>query len=105
MNSLDGKTFIYIDKSRKKITVTVRVGCYDNGRPAIQLMTKGPAPLAVITVNFPEEEMTSNEAAMKIGQENKILAKAWYDTGWFEDTGRRVRSGFCAYPIWKVKET
>jgi len=98
MKRLHGKTFQWRDE-----TIKVSVDRYRNNRAAIQLYAPD-GPLAVMTVNLPEVQLADNEAIMKLGQENVRVAEAFLANGWLEETGRTATSGFCTYPILRVKE-
>ena len=48
--------------------------------------------------------LAPDEFNVKSWSENEPLVAPLLATGLFEDTGRRVRSGFVESPIWRVKD-
>ena len=72
---------------------------YDNGRLAIQVICESGEPFGMLTVNFPDTFVGPREICIKNWSENEELAKLAFDTGLFEDTGRRA--GVLA-PIWRL---
>ena len=79
-----------------------RVGRYSNGHLGIQLFQDG-FPYASLSSNLVDTELKPREFHF---DENKLsdLYGALMDCGHFEDTGREDKSGFCTYPVLKLKE-
>lgn len=88
-----------------KITVRGIVGnvkyvYYAQGNIAIQYMGDA-GPLGTLTVNLPDDELDDGEFAVKTWSENEQLAKAAFATGLFEDTGKRIPTGFVEAQVWR----
>ena len=79
-----------------------RVGRYSNGHLGIQLLQDG-FPYASLSSNLVDTELESREFHF---DENKLsdLYGDLMDCGHFEDTGRADKSGYCTYPVLKLKE-
>lgn len=75
---------------------------YNNGRLAIKLMCE-TGPMAVLTVNLPEEELEEGEMFIKAYAENEPVADACRDSGIFCDTGKRVKiSKWVEAEVWRL---
>lgn len=80
----------------------VRMGCYGNGRLAIQLVNaETEEPIGKLTVNLPGEELGGGEFFVKTWSENEGIAAAALASGVFEDTGRRVPTGHVEAQVWR----
>ena len=79
-----------------------RVGRYANGHLGIQLLQDG-FPYASLSSNLVDIELEPREFHF---DENKLsdLYGDLMDCGHFEDTGREDISGYCTYPVLKLKE-
>ena len=79
-----------------------RVGRYANGHLGIQLLQDG-FPYASLSSNLVDTELESREFHF---DENKLsdLYGDLMDCGHFEDTGREDESGYCTYPVLKLKD-
>lgn len=79
-----------------------RVGRYANGHLGIQLLQDG-FPYASLSSNLVDTELESREFHF---DENKLsdLYGDLMDCGHFEDTGREDNSGYCTYPVLKLKD-
>ena len=75
---------------------------YYEGRIAIQAVCDDGTPLAVLTVNIPDEKIKRNEIIVKAWSENERIAQDMLKTGWFKDTGRRIPTGFVEAQVWEV---
>lgn len=77
----------------------------NTGRLAIVVMGGGdfPEPFGNLTVNIPEAELEPGEICVRDWAENEMLAAVALETGLFEDTGKRVPTGYVTAPIWRVK--
>lgn len=75
---------------------------------AIQLFQVGdPELLAVLSVNLPEFKHlleSPSETFIKVYSENAELAAEAFAAGLFEDTGKKVSSGYVTIPIWRLKD-
>lgn len=75
-----------------------------SNRMALQLVdVVGQEDYATFTVNMPEEPLAEGEFLVKTWSENAPLRQPMLDTGLFEDTGRRVSTGFCRAEVWKLR--
>jgi hypothetical protein len=78
-------------------------GCYANRRIALELMEGGDSFL-MLTVNIPEARLRRGEFVVKDWSENYPYMRDILRCGLFEDTGRRVATGFVRAPIWRFRE-
>lgn len=81
----------------------IRCEHYNNGRPAL-VLTDHEGIFAVVSVNIPEIALGPEEFLMKFYSENAAFEEPLRATGLFEDTGKRVSSGYVAIPIWQLSE-
>lgn len=105
MKDINGKRFI-IDAWNEKTEVEIVLGKYSDGKAtAIQLITVSdyPEPFATLTCHIPGVELADDEVMIKTWSENKLVAKAALESGLFEDTGKRISTGFVLAEIWRVK--
>jgi len=77
---------------------------YSNGRPALQLLTDDAEmePFGMLTCNLPGVPLEDNEVIIKNWSENEDIVKAALASGYFEDTGMRIHTGFVQAQIWRV---
>jgi hypothetical protein len=107
--ALVGKTMT-VNLGGKKYDVHFRTSFYTLSKsPAIELVLADGEPFGTLTVNIPEalevhkEKLGDMEIVVKTWSENEALAEAALKTGLFEDTGRRISTGFVLAQIWRVK--
>lgn len=79
-----------------------RVGRYANGHLGIQLLQDG-FPYASLSSNLVDTELESREFHFDINKLSDLYGDLM-DCGHFEDTGREDESGYCTYPVLKLKE-
>lgn len=73
---------------------------YGNGRPALQLMdAEDGSPVAVATINIPEENLKENEVIIKDYSENAGMYNALLDAGIISEQKRAVASGYIIAPV------
>jgi hypothetical protein len=58
----------------------------------------------VLTVNFHDAFLEEGEIAIRDWEENVEMARAVFATGFFENTGKTIKSGFVRAPVWKFKD-
>jgi hypothetical protein len=115
MKDINGKRFI-IDAWNEKTEVKIVLGKYshpsavrqylmDGNATSIQLVTVSdhPEPFATLTCYIPGVELADDEVMIKTWSENKLVAKTALASGLFEDTGKRIPTGFVLAEIWRVK--
>ena len=81
---------------------TAKFGRYSNGHLGIQLLQSG-FPLAKISTNILDTELESREFHFddnNYGSMKEDILKC----GHFEDTGKTDKSGWCEYPVYRVKD-
>lgn len=81
-------------------------GFYDNGRQAIVVEGRhqyNGERIGTLTVNIPEATLGTGEVLVKTWSENERLAKDVLAAGLFEDTGRRVPTGWVEAEVWRWK--
>lgn len=75
---------------------------YSNGRMAVEVRSFD-GPFAMLSVNLPEAPtLEPYHFYAKTWSENAILRQPALDSGLFEDTGRRVRTGFVEAEVWRI---
>jgi hypothetical protein len=79
-----------------------RVGRYANGHLGIQLLQDG-FPYASLSSNLVDTELESREFHFDINKLSDLYGDLM-DCGHFEDTGREDESGYCTYPVLKLKD-
>lgn len=77
-------------------------GNYQNGQTAIVLWTEDGEPLATLSVCMVDETCEEDEFFVKTWAENERIANELRSHPLFEDTGRRVRTGFVTAEVWKM---
>lgn len=77
-------------------------GVYDTGRTAIRIISGG-LPFAVLTVNLPDDPLEDGEIFVKTWSENAAIREPILALGIFEDTGKRVPTGFTEAEVWRFK--
>lgn len=84
-------------------------GRYSNDRLALVILGPGNCEESKVTVNLPDEELDDGEFFVKWAGDDGAMTRAdthaLWKIGIFEDTGRRVDSGYVeAYAaVWKFK--
>ena len=83
--------------------VTAKLTTYvEGGVPAMELWDEQGAYVGLLSTYLPGVELGSNEFTIKNWTENSRIAEDALASGHFEDTGRRIPTGFVQAPIWKV---
>jgi hypothetical protein len=78
----------------------IRIGVYSNGRPALTIVDEFGFPFTVLTINLPDEDLAPGDIFVKIWGENAAFIGELLSTGFFFDTGKRVKTGFVEAAIW-----
>ena len=87
----------------------VLVGRYPaGGAIAIQIVSDDDLmePIATFSTNLVPygAQVSSNEFCVKTWSENEVFVSPMLSTGLFEDTGKRVPSGYVVAPVWRIKD-
>lgn len=83
-------------------------GTYEmGGATAITLYTYileegGMTPWIDLTTNIPGTVLKPDECLVKVWSENEPFIKGLLKSGFFEDTKKRIPSGFVEAHIWKI---
>jgi hypothetical protein len=90
-------------------SATILVGRYPaGGAIAVQLIADGgpKEPLATFSTNLVPygAQISNDEFCVKTWSENEVLVAPMLSTDLFEDTGKRVPSGYVVSPVWRVKD-
>ena len=96
----------YVDGDGDNATHTIEfvLGCYPNGRLAIELFDKTSGEsLATLTTNMVNDSLKDGEVFVKTWSENEEIAKAALESGFFKDTGRRVSAGYVEAQVWMIR--
>jgi hypothetical protein len=81
-------------------------GTYEaTGNAAYFIQDVGGSPIATVSVNMPDHGwlLEDDEFFAKTWSENEQVAEQLLAQGVFEDTGKRVPSGFVQVHVWKEK--
>lgn len=73
-----------------------------NHRLAIQVVSEDGEPFGVLTTNLPNVQLAADEIIVKTIDENEPMREPALASGLFEDTGRRVQSGFSQFEVWRL---
>ena len=90
-------------------SATILVGRYPaGGAIAIQLVAddEPTEPMATFSTNLVAygAQVACDEFCVKTWSENEVLVSPMLSTGLFEDTGKRVPSGYVVSPVWRIKD-
>lgn len=84
---------------------------YSNGRTALELIAANDTddvckgePIAMATVNIPEETLSPEEVIIKDYSENEGMLDVLLKAGIVELSGRSIRTGFVTCPICILKQ-
>jgi len=84
----------------------VLYGRYGNDAVAVELVAADGSGerIAVLSVNLPEHaaDLGPGEFFAKTWSENERVARCVLKAGLFEDTGRRVPTGFVEAQVWRI---
>jgi hypothetical protein len=87
---------------------TIHIGRYPSGGAIAVEVFLGPAPddLWTFSTNLVPSgaRIADDEFTVKSWSENEELVEPMLATGLFEDTGRRVPSGYVEAPVWRLKD-
>lgn len=95
-----------------EVTLAFEAGRYAYvGSPLhLQLWTPDGLPVSIwepyvtLTANIRPNDCKSDEIIVKTYEENAHLRTSLLALGYFEDTGRRIQSGFASLEIWRLTE-
>ncbi|MFN4267060.1 MAG: hypothetical protein ACK4F8_15080 [Aquabacterium sp.] len=91
--------------------IHAEVGRYPKGGAIyVQFYTHAegyPEPFLTLSTNILPVGggLGSDELCVKTWSENEPFIEDIFNSGWFEDTGRKVASGFVRAPIWRLKDS
>lgn len=90
-------------------SATILVGRYPaGGAIAIQLVAddEPTEPMATFSTNLVAygAQVSCDEFCVKTWSENEVLVAPMFSTGLFEDTGKRVPSGYVVSPVWRIRD-
>ena len=90
-------------------SATILVGRYPaGGAIAIQLVAddEQAEPMATFSTNLVPcgAEVSRDELCVKTWSENEVFVAPMLSTGLFEDTGKRVPSGYVVSPVWRIRD-
>lgn len=83
--------------------ITVVKASYSNGRIAITLVCSDGEPWGTFSVNLPDSPIEADEVIVKAWGENEALRAPMLATGLFEDTGKRIETGFVEAEVWRMR--
>jgi hypothetical protein len=76
---------------------------YENGATAVVIKCVDGSPLCILSVNLGDVKLKDGEFLAKTWSENEDIAKSALDSGLFEDTGRRIPTGWVEAQVWRFK--
>ena len=81
-------------------------GLYRDGTKAIKITGHDGEPLATVTccLDSGADILLPNEYLIKTYSENREVSAALLKAKFFEDTGKRIPSGFVEIEVWKITE-
>ena len=90
-------------------SAAILVGRYPaGGAIAIQLVAddEQAEPMATFSTNLVPygTQVSCDEFCVKTWSENEVFVAPMLSTGLFEDTGKRVPSGYVVSPVWRIKD-
>lgn len=91
---------IVVDGNKFDIVQTM----FPNGRVAL-LIQRGLEPYSRLAVNVPQAEIGPHEFFARTYEENYELRGPLLASGLFEDTGKRIKSGFVSLELWRLRQT
>lgn len=94
-----------MDFNFKRKKFSLQKAQYGNKRIALVIVMKETGKrYGILTTNVPELTLEDGEFAVKTWAENKEIAEVIFDTGIFEDTGKRAKNEFVSVEFWKFKD-
>jgi hypothetical protein len=81
---------------------TAKIGRYSNGHLGIQLFQDG-MPLVKISANLEDADIESREFHFNSNDADSMKEEV-LKSGHFEDTGKSHQSGWCEYPVFRLKD-
>jgi len=78
--------------------------CYDPKFPAIVINSLHGEPIATLTVYIEGVVLQDGELLVKTWSENERIAQQALESGLFEDTGKRVPTGFVEAQVWRFAD-
>jgi hypothetical protein len=90
-------------------SAAILVGRYPaGGAIAIQLVgdDEPMEPMTTFSTNLAPcgARLSCDEFCVKTWSENEVFVAPMLSTGLFEDTGKRVPSGYVVSPVWRIKD-
>lgn len=74
----------------------------EGGATAITLLTENGSPFLKLTVNVPDIPLEDGEILVKTWSENEPYIPLILETGYFKDTGKRVKLQFVEASVWTI---
>ena len=81
-----------------------RTSRYSQGNGLAIQIESDYEPYTMLSVNIPGVPLEDGEVIIKTWSENELIAEFLRGSEWFEDTGKRVQTGFVHAEIWKIRE-
>ena len=98
------KSFKYYEEEKEVELFIEEQTYYSNKRLAIQLISETEGPWATLSINVEHIPLEVDEFIVPVRNLGKDLIKAALESGYFEDTNKRVDYGFVKDdPVWKYK--
>ena len=77
---------------------------YEGEGIALKITDATGQPYTVLTINLPEARLQEDEFLVKTWSENALIIECIRKLDIFEETAKRVRTGFCVAEIWRLKQ-
>jgi len=89
----------------KGVKLEIRQDRYDDGHTALILVDPiNMTELATLTIDVPGYDFPTDEFAIKAWSENEEIAEICFQTGMFEDTGKRGKADIGIVEFWEMRK-
>ena len=95
---------IVIEMYERTYVVNLYLTYYPAGGAKALVLHSIEGPFATLSVNIPEHKLADDEVLVKTWSENERIIEPVLATGLFEDTGRRVPTGYCEAQVWRLTD-
>jgi len=97
----------YVETKYGKLAIEVKIYATNNVPAVVLTDYESPRfPVCTLSVNLSDHthELEEGEFFVKTLSENEYVVKKCLESGWFEDTGKRVPTGHVQASVWKFSQ-